>query len=90
MVSRSGRYLDDLPLLDELPGGRHEVFCPPKALLDLQQLLKLVDLLHGIVGMVGRSGHQVECLCGRVCTVFVALDVKCLFGPTYTPLLLVS
>ena len=64
MVSAPGRDLDYLSLLYEFPGGRDQIHGPAKGLLDLEELLELLNTLHGVVRVSGRSRNQVEGLCG--------------------------
>ena len=54
MVSSPGRDLDNLPLLQNLPGWRHQIYAVPDGLLDLQQFLELLNPLHGVI-RVSRS-----------------------------------
>ena len=51
MVPRAGGDLDNLPLLEDLAGGRHQVDTAANALLDLEQLLELLDPLHRVIGV---------------------------------------
>ena len=61
MVTSPGRDLDNLPLLDDLPGGGHQVDAAPDALLDLKELLELLDPLHRVVGMRRGLGDLQQC-----------------------------
>ncbi len=61
VIAAPCRDLDDLALPDELPGGRDEIDDgAAKALLHLEQLLELLDSTHGIVGVSGGGGDQVQ------------------------------
>ena len=61
MVASPGRDLDNLPLLDHLPGGGHQVDAAPNALLDLKELLELLDPLHRVIGVRCSLGDLQKC-----------------------------
>ena len=70
MVSSPGRYLDNFPLLENLPGGRHQIYAAPYGLLDLQELLELFNPLHGVVSV---SCSLTNLLQGAWNTIIVSL-----------------
>ena len=66
MVSSSGGYLDNFPLLENLPGRRHEVYAASDGLLDLQELLELLDPLHGVVGVSSGLTNLLQSACNTI------------------------